>query len=90
MEAPVILVIIIYYFSYYSGRRAVSFSRKGDGSRGLYCIVYDDSESNNIIAYFMPTGHTACYHKNGGLHMLTDPTGGLLLDEVSLTHYYYY
>lgn len=34
----------------------------------------------------MPTGHAACYHKNGGLHMLTDPTGGLLLDEVSHPH----
>lgn len=59
-------------------------SRKGDGSRGLYTIVYDDTESNNVIGYFMPDGQSACYHRNGSLHMMADSDGGLLLDDVSV------
>lgn len=69
------------FCNYYSGHRALSFNRKGDGSKGVYVIVFDDNDHNNMIAYFMPTGHAACYHRNGGIHMLADPEGGLLMDE---------
>ncbi len=75
-----------YYCSYYSGRRAISLSRKGDGSRGLFVIVFDDTIYNNVIGYFMPDGRISCYHKNGGLHILTDLEGGMLMDEVTYTY----
>ena len=73
---------MLFSSSYYSGNIAVSMSRKGDGSRGLYVIVFDNNESHNVLAYFMPNGCTACYHRNGSIHMLTDGKGGKLLDEV--------
>ncbi len=60
----------------------MSLSRKGDGSRGLYVVIFDDSSSNNVLASFMPDGRVCCYHKNGGLHLLADPCGGMLMDEV--------
>ena len=74
--------LLLFSSSYYSGNIAVSMSRKGDGSRGLYVIVFDNNESHNVLAYFMPNGCTACYHRNGSIHMLTDGKGGKLLDEV--------
>ncbi|XP_019849747.1 PREDICTED: uncharacterized protein LOC109580711 [Amphimedon queenslandica] len=67
--------------NYYSGNIAVSMSRKGDGSRGLYTLVFDNNDSHNLLAYFMPDGRAACYYRNGLIYMLTDAKGGKLLDE---------
>ena len=75
-------LLYTYIYSYYSGRKAVSLSRKGDGSRGLFTVVFDDSDYNNMIAYFMPDGRVSCYHRSGGIHLLADAEGGLLMDEV--------
>ena len=46
-------------------------------------VVFDDTKYNNVIGYFMPDGRVSCYHRNGGLHLLTNSDGGILMDEVS-------
>ena len=70
----------------------MSLSRKGDGSRGLYVIVFDDNTSSTVLACFMPDGRVCCYHKNGSLHLLADPCGGIIMDEVilPLTPYHFF
>lgn len=68
--------------SYHSGRKAVSVSRRGDGSRGLYTMVFDDSEYQSMLGYFAPGGMACCYYRNGSIRMLTDREGGTLFDEV--------
>ena len=35
-----------------------------------------------MMALFLPSGHACCYHRNGAIHMLCDPHGGMLMDEV--------
>lgn len=70
--------------SYYSGRQAVCMSRRGDGTRGLYTLVYDDREGNPLLAYFTASGWACCYHRNGSIHLLSNEEGGCLFDEVSV------
>ena len=52
-------------------------------SKGLYTVVYDDTEDNTVLGYFTPTGRACCYYRSGRLHMLSDPEGGSFFDEVS-------
>lgn len=37
-----------------------------------------------MLGFFMPSGFACCYHKSGAIHMLCNPHGGLLMDDVSL------
>ena len=52
-------------------------------SKGLYTVVYDDTEDNTVLGYFTPTGRACCYYRSGRFNMLSDPEGGSLFDEVS-------
>lgn len=70
--------------SYYSGHTAISFCRKGDGSRGLYTIVYDDTDAGKMIGCFLPSGRGCCYYRNGSIRNVMDKHGGKLLDKVGL------
>ena len=71
--------------SYSSGRKAVSMSRPGDGRRGLYTLVFDDSEEQPLLAYFAPSRKACCYHRSGSIHLLSNEEGGSLFDEVRQT-----
>ena len=57
-------------------------SRPGDGRRGLYTLVYDDSERQSLLAYFTPSRKACCYHSSGAIHLLSNEEGGILFDEV--------
>ena len=69
-------------FSYLSGRQAVCLSRRVEGGRGFYTLVYDDVEGSPLLAYFTPTGKACCYHPNGSIHMICDREGGSMYNEV--------
>lgn len=68
--------------SYLSGRQAVSVSRRTEGMKGFYTMVYDDVDGSPLLAYFTPTGKACCYYPSGALHMLCDREGGTMFSEV--------
>lgn len=80
MSQTVPLTIIVP--SYMSGRHAVCVSRRVEGARGFYTLVYDDVEGSPLLAYFTPTGKACCYYPNGAIRMLCDRDGGSMFSEV--------
>lgn len=71
-----------------SGRQAISQSRCDEergplrGVRGLYTLVFDDTESSSLLAYFTPTGKACCYYQSGAIRMISSSKGGALYSEV--------
>ena len=58
-------------------------SRRVEGAKGFYTLVYDDVEGNPLLAYFTPSGKTCCYYPNGAIRMLCDKDGGSMFSEVN-------
>lgn len=73
--------------SYASGRQAISQTRCDSpgplsGSRGMYTLIFDDTERPLLLGYFTPTGKACCYYQSGAIRMLSDSKGGCLYSEV--------
>ena len=66
-----------------SGRHAVCVSRRVEGARGFYTLVYDDVEGSPLLAYFTPTGKACCYYPSGAIRMLCNRDGGSMFSEVN-------
>ena len=62
----------------------MSVSRYAGVGKGVYTLVYEDSEGSPLIAYFTPSGSGCCYHHSGSLRMLFNKEGGSLFDEVNI------
>lgn len=57
----------ILFFSYPCGKCAILSIPTGSGKPGNYTIVYQNSDNNQMIGYFTPTGRGVCYHPNGNV-----------------------
>ena len=69
--------------SYFSGREAVSVSRREQVRKGLHTVAYDDTEQHRMLGCFGPDGRNCCYYpSSGSIQMLTSECGGSLFDEV--------
>ena len=58
-------------------------SRRSCTEKGLYTVVFDDSDEGRVLGCFTPMGKTCCYYPSGSLQLLTDNEGGRLFDEVT-------
>ena len=58
-------------------------SRRVEGAKGFYTLVYDDVEGSPLLAYFTPTGRACCYYPNGAIRMICDREGGSMFSEVN-------
>ena len=76
------LDMVCVFSSYFSGREAISVSRREQVRKGLHTVAYDDTEQHRMLACFGPDGRNCCYYPNGSIQMLTSECGGSLFDEV--------
>ena len=67
--------------SYPSGRPAIVTSRSQVGKAGLYTLVYDNTQEQQMLACFTPAGKACCYHPNGKIKFIATESGGTTADE---------